>query len=246
MASPQLENGYTKIADEILTAFCRLHLSGNEWSFVHALIRKTYGYNKREDWITNTQISTMTGMGSTRVSEAKKSLISLNIVTENRNKISLQKDYEQWGKLRKTVTKVTENRNSELRKTVYTKDNTTKDNNSDKSQYKNMAGFNRPNDNEDELPIIGDDGEIEKTEEALKKEQNEKVTALIVWAEKVRKKKFIDITTQRKMIHDMRKAKISPDVIKATYLELIHSEYWQKQDRLPDFKTVFSSLKNKK
>jgi phage replication O-like protein O len=223
MASPQKENGYTPIASELLDAMCRLHLSGNEWSFVHALIRRTYGFHKKEDWITNTQISKMTGMGSTRVSEVKKSLISLEIVTENRNKISLQKDYLKWGKLRKTVTKVTENRNSELRKTVYTIDSITIDNNSGKPQQKNMGGFNRHSDNDDELPVIGDDGEVEKTEESRIKEQNDKVTALIEWAEKVRRKKFIDQTTQRKMIHDMRKAKISPYVIKKEYLDLLHS-----------------------
>lgn len=245
MASPQKENGYTPIASELLDAMCRLHLSGNEWSFVHALIRKTYGYQKKEDWVTNTQISKMTGMGSTRVSEVKKSLISENIVTENRNKISLQKDYMKWGKLRKSVIKVTENRNSELRKTVYTIDTITIDNNSGKP-LKKMVWKNKQSDNDDDIPSIGDDGEIEKTQEALLKEKNEKVTKLIEWAEKIRGKKFVDVTTQRKFIHDMRKAEISPQVIKDTFVELVHSKYWQEQDRLPDFKTVFSSLKNKK
>lgn len=129
MANPQKENGYTPIANELLDALCRLQISGNEWSYVHAVIRKTYGYNKKEDWVTNTQIAKITGLHPVRVSEAKKKLVELQIVTENRNKISLQKDYQKWGKLRKTVTIVTENRNSELRKTVYTKDTITKDNN---------------------------------------------------------------------------------------------------------------------
>ena len=62
-------------------------------------------------------------MNPVRVSEAKKKLKEIQVVTENRNKISLQKDYSQWGQLRKTVTGVTENRNKKLRKTVYTKDN---------------------------------------------------------------------------------------------------------------------------
>lgn len=127
MASPQTEDGFTKIANELLDALCRLHIAGNEWSYVHAVIRKTYGYNKKEDWVTNTQIALLTGMNKVRVSEAKNKLLELQIVTENRNKISLQKDYTKWGQLRKTVTKVTENRNSELRKTVSTKDNITKD-----------------------------------------------------------------------------------------------------------------------
>ncbi len=126
--SPQKENGYTPIANELLEALCRLHISGNEWSYVHAVLRKTYGYQKKEDWVTNSQIANLTGLHPVRVSEAKKKLLELQIVTENRNKISLQKDYSKWGKLRKTVTKVTENRNSELRKTVYTKETITKEN----------------------------------------------------------------------------------------------------------------------
>ena len=71
MASPQTENGYTKIANELLDAVCALQLSGHEWSVVHAIIRKTYGYNKKEDWVTNTQIADLTGLHRVRVSEAK-------------------------------------------------------------------------------------------------------------------------------------------------------------------------------
>lgn len=120
MASPQTENGYTKIANELFDELCRLHLSGNEWSYLHALIRKTYGFQKKEDWVTNSQIALLTGMRKERVSEAKRLLVGKNIVTENRNsRISLQKDYDKWIKLRKNVTKrvlqksvtgVTENR----------------------------------------------------------------------------------------------------------------------------------------
>ncbi len=167
------------------------------------------------------------------------------IVLKSTNKYSiitvLKYDYYQGDRNNLTSKEPADNQQI----TTNNKDN--KDNNiiSDKSQ-KDMGWKNKQSDNDDDLPSIGDDGEIEKTEEARLKEQNEKVTALIEWAEKVRKKKFIDVTTQRKMVHDMRKAKISPDVIKKTYLELLHSEYWQKQDRLPDFKTVFSNLKNKK
>ncbi len=246
MASPQLENGYTKIAHEIIEHLVTVKMSGTEWQYVMCIIRKTYGWGKKEDWITNSQIVDMTGLKKERVSEAKSRLLERNIITENRNKICIQKDWESWIELRKSVTKITEKRNSLLRKSVHTIDTNTKDNISDKSQ-KDM-GWKQYNENahSDDIPSIGDDGEIEKTEEKKLKEQNEKVTALIEWAEKVRKKKFVDTPTQRKHIHDMRKAHISPVQIKETYLELLHSEYWQKQERLPDFKTVFSNLKNKK
>ena len=86
MASPQIENGYTKIANELLDALCCVDLSGHEWKVVHAIIRKTYGYNKKEDWMTNTQIMLLTGQTQQKVSQAKKKLVERNIVTENGNK----------------------------------------------------------------------------------------------------------------------------------------------------------------
>ena len=123
MASPQLENGYTRIANEILEQLSCVQMSGTEWQFVICLFRKTYGYNKAEDWITGSQIVKMTGMKKERVSEAKKKLLQRKIVTEKRNKISFQKDYDKWIELRKNVTVVTEKRNKVLRKSVNTKDN---------------------------------------------------------------------------------------------------------------------------
>lgn len=104
--------------------------------------------------------------------------------------------------------------------------------------------YDERNHSDDEVVIDADSGEEVVDNSA--KEANEKVTSLIEWAEKIRGKKFIDIPTQRKMIHEMRKAKFSPDVIKNSFVELVHSDYWQKQERLPDFKTVLSDLKNKK
>ena len=114
MASPQPDQ-FTKISSELLEAFCLLQLSGSEWSFVHALMRKTYGYNKKEDWVTNSQIMKLTGLDKERVSEAKKKLLLKGVVTEKRNKIGLQKDYDLWKELRKNVN------------TIDNIDNTTKD-----------------------------------------------------------------------------------------------------------------------
>lgn len=255
MASPQKENGYTTIASELLEAMCRVHLSGHEWSFLHAVLRKTYGYGKKEDWITNTQIMALTGMRKERVSEAKKSLISKKIVTENRNKISIQKDYEKW-------IGVTENRNKsygkpyqELRKSVPTIDNTTINNIGagkpapiTTKNKKDMAWkkYNENQHSEDVPAIDIDSGEKLPDDKDLEREQNKKVTTLIEWAEKMRGKVFMDIPTQRKMVHTLRTKGISPTVIKQTYLDLLQSDYWKQQDRLPDFKSVVSTLKNKK
>lgn len=104
-------------------------------------------------------------------------------------------------------------------------------------------GWNKKSDNDDELPAI--DMDTREPERDLEDERKKKVTALIEWAEKVRGKKFLDTPTQRKFINDMRTAGISPTDIKQTYQELLVSEYWTAKETLPDFKTVFSNLKNK-
>ena len=153
MASPQIKDGYTKIANELLDALCQLHLSGNEWSFVHALIRKTYGYNKKEDWITNTQIADLTGLHRVRVSEAKSKLLEKGIVTEKRNKISLVKNYERWKVVTEKRNSVTEKRNKVLRKSVPTKDkkdNITKDTSNQGLQLNNSM----QNSNEKLIPEV--------------------------------------------------------------------------------------------
>ena len=122
MASPQIENGFTKIANELLEALCHLNLSGHEWQVIHAIMRKTYGYNKKHDWITNTQIMLVTGQSQQKVSLAKRKLVDKNIVTENGNKIGLNKDYETWQGVTDIGNRVTDIGNKLLPKTVNTKE----------------------------------------------------------------------------------------------------------------------------
>lgn len=149
MASPQKENGFAPLANEILEALSRVKMSGTEWQYLMCLFRKTYGFQKKEDWITNSQVVEITGLKKERVSEAKSRLLERKIVTEKRNKISFQKDYDLWVELRKSVTKVvTEKRNAVTEKRnncygkAYTqkkKDNITKDTSEQGSQDNNSS-----------------------------------------------------------------------------------------------------------
>lgn len=170
MASPQKEKGFVPIANELMEALSAVQMSGSEWQVLMCILRKTYGFNKKEDWITNSQIVALTGLRKERVSEAKKRLIQRNIVTEKRNKLSLQKDYEKWKSLRKNVTIVTEKRNSLLRKSVHTKDTITKDiyigeTSSPKSdkKVKDMGNWNRTGDDfEEGFVDYDDDGSLKQ------------------------------------------------------------------------------------
>ena len=45
---PQLENGFLKLANELVEAICKTHLSPNESQVLWFIIRMTYGYNKKK------------------------------------------------------------------------------------------------------------------------------------------------------------------------------------------------------
>ncbi|HHS9775860.1 TPA: replication protein [Raoultella ornithinolytica] len=75
-----LSNGYTKVANEIQRLKPRLRLSGREWQCFEAVIWLTYGWNKKQDRVTNTVIADMTGLSDTHVSDAIKSLAERKII----------------------------------------------------------------------------------------------------------------------------------------------------------------------
>lgn len=75
-----LSNGYTKVANEIQKLKPRLRLSGREWQCFEAVIWLTYGWNKKQDRVTNTVIAELTGLSDTHVSDAIKSLAERKII----------------------------------------------------------------------------------------------------------------------------------------------------------------------
>ena len=104
MANPQREDGHVDIANEIIEALAKIHLSSYESQILWAIFRKTYGWQKKEDWITNSQIAEMTEIAGSHVSRTIKILIQKNMVTKNGKYLGFQKDYEKWVKLPKGVT----------------------------------------------------------------------------------------------------------------------------------------------
>ena len=128
MANPQLSNGYTKIANELLEAICRLNISGNEMRILLYIIRRTYGFNSSYAEMPLSEISVAVGIRSVHVSRALKRLAELNIIERHSSKgvspqtVSLVKNYDKWAvencivlPLPKTVT-VTKNGNPTITK----------------------------------------------------------------------------------------------------------------------------------
>ena len=75
-----LSNGYTKVANEIQQLKPRLRMSGREWQCFEAVIWLTYGWNKKQDRVTNTVIAELTGLSDSHVSDALKSLAERKII----------------------------------------------------------------------------------------------------------------------------------------------------------------------
>lgn len=108
MADPQLEKGFTRIADELLEALAVASLSSREIAIVLAVMRKTYGFQKKTDRIAASQLSEMTRIPTSKIwglvagLEKKK---VLTVVRPGRGKmltLSVQKDHSRWEKRRPT------------------------------------------------------------------------------------------------------------------------------------------------
>lgn len=151
MASPQIENGYTKIANELFSALCRLNVKGSEFMVALTVVSKTYGWNKKSDQISLTQFQKHTGLTRPRLSRAIKSLVRYGVLGSNTGDTStpstywVEKDYEKWN----VPSNVRETSNTDITRTgnvlskklvtpvLHTKDNIQK-------TIKDSASFDAP------------------------------------------------------------------------------------------------------
>lgn len=97
IANPQPDK-FTKISNELFEAFLKIskNLSPYESTIWLSILRKTYGFGKKEDWINFKQLEDMTGIIPTHLYRTKRKLLKKNMITCNGKKIGIQKDYEQW------------------------------------------------------------------------------------------------------------------------------------------------------
>ena len=133
MTTPQLENGYVKIANEIMDALSKYRIPGEQMQCLLFLLRKTYGYNKLCDRISNSQYVVATGINKRNVKRALDGLIEKRIVVKKDNEYiptyQFNKDYRLWRLLSKKTpvvkidTVVVKKDNNLLSKKTPTKDN---------------------------------------------------------------------------------------------------------------------------
>lgn len=99
-ASPQLENGYTKLANELLDALISARLTARQWAVVMAIIRKTYGFNKKADEIGLSQLRDMTSIDKAHLSRTVRELEAAKVIHRKSgihgHSLSINKKHSQW------------------------------------------------------------------------------------------------------------------------------------------------------
>lgn len=106
MSLPQTEDGFTRLANELLDAIIKFDFTKRQYAVLLAVVRKTYGYNKKSDALSIYQISVMTGIDRADTSRAVSELHAMNVLTKAETgrmahgqivpEISINKDYETW------------------------------------------------------------------------------------------------------------------------------------------------------
>jgi phage replication O-like protein O len=98
VADPQLENGYTRIANELLEALVRLRCPPVVLAATLAVIRETYGYNRKTAPIARSRLAEVMGLSYERARHALSEAVAWGIVIREGRELGLQKDYSKWAK----------------------------------------------------------------------------------------------------------------------------------------------------
>ena len=112
MANPQLENGHISIATDIWEALTAYRIPGEQMQCLLFIIRKTYGWKKKQDAIPLSQFVSATGMQKPSVVRALKGLLTKKLIRVNKRvnaKVKVYefvKDFEQWQPLTKKLTHI--------------------------------------------------------------------------------------------------------------------------------------------
>ncbi len=91
-----LDNGYTKLANELYEELIGANLTKNQAKVAHAICRKTYGFNKKTDRISDSQLAELTRLPRQKVNKAKNELITMKVIVKVGMAIGPNKNLTEW------------------------------------------------------------------------------------------------------------------------------------------------------
>lgn len=98
-ASPQVQNGYSPIANELLDAMLRARFNGYQWAWVMWVVRNCYGWSRKSAAFTIAGVARSMGMDRRGMARALWGLVEAKILIVSGSQITIQKDYTMWGGL---------------------------------------------------------------------------------------------------------------------------------------------------
>ncbi|WP_238334438.1 replication protein [Arsenophonus endosymbiont of Bemisia tabaci] len=92
----EIESGYTRVANELLESLASSDLTARQLKVMLAIVRKTYGFGKKFDRISDSQIAEITCLSRQNVNKAKNELITMRYLILEDNKIGVNKTVSDW------------------------------------------------------------------------------------------------------------------------------------------------------
>jgi len=99
--SPQVEDGHIKIANELFEAIMAFPFKQTTLRVLLAVLRKTYGYGKKEDDLSASQIGALLGdMKRQHITTALNELAAMGVISKRPGRygslVGINKDYSRW------------------------------------------------------------------------------------------------------------------------------------------------------
>lgn len=132
MASPQLEKGHTRIANEILSEIMKVSLNGTQFRLVMVIWRYTYGFSRKDTkyGMSISHLADLINGERSQVNRALKTLIDENIIIVNGEDgkgariLAFQKNHKLWGKQEVAPSSKKEDKSKTNKELKYDSDNT--------------------------------------------------------------------------------------------------------------------------
>lgn len=252
MASPQKENGYTPIANELYEAIIKTPIPGRHKDLWHFVLRKTYGFGKKVDTISLSQFVVGTGIDRSSVCRIIKDLVAWNLLVKNGNKYSIYKDYAKWVVAQRPLGSGVEVNKvvaytPHTKETIQKKDTVASSKRPQKTMKKNKMGSYRedsPSDSHEEV-IDADTGAPRAPKQKQKQSVLPAYKELVDWAVQRRGKPFMPGTGTKmyKAFNHARTFGLTPGQLKARWVEMEGDKFWQEKGF--DWMTVVYSFNKK-
>ncbi|MDM3203029.1 replication protein [Citrobacter sp. Cf097] len=91
-----LDDGYARLSNMLLEAYSGADLTKRHFKVLLAILRKTYGWNKPMDRISDSQLSEITNLPVKRCNEAKLELVRMNVIKQQGGMFGPNKNISEW------------------------------------------------------------------------------------------------------------------------------------------------------